>query len=391
MSRTGFVTRILLAVIAAAGLVVLLVLLWGLLPPLPQIGRSTTGPSAATTAKQLVELIIWVLAVVLILRLLLRLLRSITQSRSTVAKAADLRIQRILASQPAHRKSPRLLAHLATTRSYPLIVHHPNETRPTEISNQAPETIPPTASPGPRPDAMTRSISVLGPLAIQGTRQRGRRLRSLTAQMLLYLVLHPEGATVDELADVLLPETDPEQSRGRLWQSASEARRILGDGFRRDDDGRYSLDRVAVHIDLDDLNLLLGDRKQPADADHTTELESALALFRGDPLAEVDWSWAAGHIRHLRATYVDLIEQVGRARLLHGDPRGSLQLAERGLDVDKLNEALWRLAMEADSAVGLRNSVSRRYAQLGDLLDRELGLEPAAETRALYLSLLGQG
>jgi DNA-binding SARP family transcriptional activator len=75
---------------------------------------------------------------------------------------------------------------------------------------------------------------------------------------------------------------------------------------------------------------------------------------------------------------------------LRGDPRRVLELAERGLAIDKLNEALWRLAMEADSAAGLRDSVSQRYAQLRKLLDQELGLEPSIETRGIYFELLAQ-
>jgi DNA-binding SARP family transcriptional activator len=55
-----------------------------------------------------------------------------------------------------------------------------------------------------------------------------------------------------------------------------------------------------------------------------------------------------------------------------------------------LNEGFWRLALEAESALGLREAVGRRYEQLRRLLDERLGLTPARETRALYRRLLGQ-
>src|SRR2546430_17653488 len=45
----------------------------------------------------------------------------------------------------------------------------------------------------------------------------------------------------------------------------------------------------------------------------------------------------------------------------HGEGRAALDLAERGLDVDALNESLWRLAIEAESALGLREAVADRY------------------------------
>jgi DNA-binding SARP family transcriptional activator len=76
--------------------------------------------------------------------------------------------------------------------------------------------------------------------------------------------------------------------------------------------------------------------------------------------------------------------------VLAGDVRGALDAAERGLAVDVLNEGLWRLALEAERRLGLREAIDARYRQLHALLNERLGLEPAKETRTLYLELLGQ-
>jgi DNA-binding SARP family transcriptional activator len=46
--------------------------------------------------------------------------------------------------------------------------------------------------------------------------------------------------------------------------------------------------------------------------------------------------------------------------------------------------------MKAETQLGLRESVGRRYERLRGLLDEQLGLEPEAKTRALYRELLGQ-
>jgi DNA-binding SARP family transcriptional activator len=72
---------------------------------------------------------------------------------------------------------------------------------------------------------------------------------------------------------------------------------------------------------------------------------------------------------------------------------GGLNLAEKDLerlDVDVLNESLWRLAVEAESTLGLREAVAERYERLRSLLDERLGLEPAQETGHLHLRLLAQ-
>jgi DNA-binding SARP family transcriptional activator len=58
--------------------------------------------------------------------------------------------------------------------------------------------------------------------------------------------------------------------------------------------------------------------------------------------------------------------------------------------VEPLNEDLWRLALAAEGAAGLRGAVEARYRTLQTILNERLGLKPASETRALYRRLLAQ-
>jgi DNA-binding SARP family transcriptional activator len=46
--------------------------------------------------------------------------------------------------------------------------------------------------------------------------------------------------------------------------------------------------------------------------------------------------------------------------------------------------------MQAETQLGRRESVARRYQRLQTLLDTQLGLRPEAATRTLYRDLLGQ-
>jgi hypothetical protein len=81
-----------------------------------------------------------------------------------------------------------------------------------------------------------------------------------------------------------------------------------------------------------------------------------------------------GRAPKAEAIHIDLLERVGRGRLAAGKARGALDVAERGLAIDGLNEGLWRLALEAESALGLREAVAERYERLRVLLDERLGL-----------------
>lgn len=155
--------------------------------------------------------------------------------------------------------------------------------------------------------------------------------------------------------------------------------------------GHYSLDRHQITVDTDELEQLLADanRSEEPKTQRPT-LERALRLFRGEPLAGWDHLWADADARSLRSTHAELLERTGHARLVTGDPHGALQAAQQGLSIDAYNESLWRLAMQAEGRLGMRDSVSRRYQQLRGLLDDQLGLEPERATRALYHELLGQ-
>ncbi len=199
-----------------------------------------------------------------------------------------------------------------------------------------------------------------------------------------------EITDVPVVLEALWPGEDPQRSRHRLYQAVRDARRLLGDGVASERD-RYCLDRDRVRVDIDDLEELLERARQAGrDQGGRELLEEALKLFRAEPLAGSDYAWSESDVRSLRGTHAELLERVGRARLHRGDARDALEDAERGLTFDVLNESLWRLALEAEGELGLREAIEDRYSRLVELLDQRLGLEPAKETRVLYLRLLSQ-
>lgn len=237
-------------------------------------------------------------------------------------------------------------------------------------------------------------VFVLGPLTITGLRTTGGSKagggRASALELIAYLALHPAGATRDEILEALWPDTDPRRSRQRLYQATRDARRLLGDALRNGR-GRYDLDRMQVAVDADKLTELTVLAENAEDLDQRmTLLKQTLALFRGEPLAGADFRWAEGARRRLRGTHTHLLETVGYAYLAAGEPRQALDLAEQGLAIDNLNEAFWRLALEAESHLGLREALNTRYHHLQRTLGEQLGLEPAQETRMLYRTLLSQ-
>jgi DNA-binding SARP family transcriptional activator len=375
---------------AGSGLVVVasigtLALLWAFRPSLGQLPRSLGEPLTATSVEKVGLVLAWLALAFLALAILVQGLRSIARSRTRFVRARERLGWRPSGSEPSpeHERA----RHSTSRASMPRLSGFPDQV---VLTVRPPIETPATNAKESRVEAAHEApaiaVSVLGPLRVTGVKRR-RRLRGSSQELVAYLALHPEGATRDQLLEALWPGEDPKRSEQRLWQSTSDVRRALGPVINRTRD-RYSLNRHDVRVDLDEIERLLAAAKQTGP--DRPVIEHALTLFVGEPLAGSDYRWAEGELRRLRATYIDLLEGVARHRLEAGEARAALDAAERGLECDALNESLWRVAMEAENALGLREAVTERYERLRSLLDERLGLQPARETRHLHRNLLAQ-
>jgi DNA-binding SARP family transcriptional activator len=383
-----------------------LALLWRFRPEWPELPNSLSSPVTTAMLQQLALVAAWFLGVLVILLLLANSLRVLTRSPRAPGRA----LRPGVAPGPRDRSlgQARLAAGSAQAAfppPFPLILRGRPETsgelahapapareRVVAATAQTVEADEPVAArtPGaPRRYLSPPSIALLGPLEIATSKPRRRGLRSQTQQLLAYLALHAEGATTDDLVAALWPDVDGDKARKRLWRSVSEARAQLGESIHRASE-RYLLDRQAVAVDLDQFEELLATAHAHRGDDREQLLERALALVRGQPLAGTDYPWAAGDMRRLRATIVDLLEQLGYLRLDEGNATGALAAAEQAIAFDAYNEAAHQLAMRAEATLGLRKAIVERYEQLCQELDGRFGLDPERETRLLYRRLLSQ-
>jgi DNA-binding SARP family transcriptional activator len=377
--------RRILFVVEAALVLAGLVLLVRFRPEWPDLPNSLSSPVTSVMVRELALVALWLATGLLLLQILVRSLAA------ALARSSRLRLPPTGADlPPAWRfRSPR--ARLAPLPSepafpppFPLIVRPASERDTGQNGHQPP---PPSTDLEPRTPGVR--VAMLGPLEIATAWPRGRALRTLTQQLLVYLALHRAGASADELADALLPRLGAERARSRIWRALSEARSELGDLISRSGD-HYLLDRAAVAIDIDEFESLVARANAKPASERTLLLERALALLRGDPLAGTDYPWAAGDVHHLRARIVDVLHELGELRLAEGNAADALAAAERALEVDADDEPAQRLALRAEAALGLREAVVKRYERLRRRLDKRFGLEPEQETRVLYRRLLSQ-
>jgi prepilin-type processing-associated H-X9-DG protein len=366
-----------------------LIMLWQLRPGLPQIS-SLTAPLTTAIIQQGLVCIVWLLAAYVALSVLIR------AAQATVHHAPSRRamaLPGVIPSAPPPR--PRAAAPRTTPTRFSLtFAPRPARTAADALVSRVALVPPPTATspdasgllaPAATQNRPALSISVLGPFRVSGAKRALKR--AATRELIAYLALQPKGASRDELIEALWPAQDPERTRPRFWQSVTDARGALADAWVHDGE-RYQLDRAKVNIDLDQLEQLLA--STDPEHDDPKALETAIGLWRGEPLEGTDYAWADGHVRRLRATLLELLERAGHSRLQSGDARGALEVAEQAITLDQFHEASWRLALQAEHTLGLRESITRRYDELADALDEQLGLQPSCETRVMYRQLLGQ-
>ncbi len=387
-SRSHTTRNALAALLALA----MLAVLWQLRPGLPALPTSWTAPMSSTQAEEILFWVVWlVLAGLLLLiarGLLAQIARTIRARREQELEAFAERVlpDRSPPAPPAPSRYP-----IYADRYVMTLAPRPNPNQQTAPAQPAPTPVAASADTTTSEDTssiatepLAPSVSLLGPLKIEGLTRPLKRVP--TREMIAYLALHPAGASREELIDAIWPGHDPQNALQRLYQSATEARKALGEAWVRDGE-RYQLDRTRIRIDLDELDRLLA-TNDPHDEQRA--LEAALALWRGAPLAGCDYLWADGDIHRLHATLLELLGRVSQTRLEAGDARGALQAAEQAIRIDNLHEASWRLALQAEHALGLRGSLTKRYEALSHILDEQLGLQPSHDTRMMYRQLLGQ-
>lgn len=387
------IARRLQATLTVTALLLVLALSWELRPALPQLPQSFSAPLSSGTIAATLELAAWIVFVLLDLVLIRKVLQFAITREPT---HTELRLRRaFLQHERSSIDGPRDWRAHAAPLAPPVLRLPARPERaeraptPPQLQQHCPHELSESVQAAANDTSNERiGIHLLGPLGLTGCKKKQPR-RQATAELIGYLAVQRRPASRDELLEALWPGDDPRRSAGRFYQAVSEARKLLGDAFERDRDV-YALDRGKLRIDLDELDHLRGEA-EAATGDHQRALlERALALFRGQPLAGAEALWADTEARRLSAIEVELLELIGRLRLEAGDASKALDVAQRAEALDSSNERAAQLAMQAEAALGRRESVVDRYERLCRELDQRFGLEPNHETKMLYRRLLSQ-
>ena len=196
----------------------------------------------------------------------------------------------------------------------------------------------------------------------------------------------------EKLAAMLWEFAGEEQARTSLRQTLSVIRKAFpetsADWLRADGDV-LALDAGALAVDVAEFEVLAG-------GGSAADLEHAAALYRGDLLDGISLredafeEWLRTERSRLRDEAVDVLARLVAHYGETGALKAATETAMRLLALDSLREDIHRVVMELHARQGRTDAALRQFQTCREILERELAVELAPETRALYDAILAR-
>ncbi|HEY1004244.1 MAG TPA: AAA family ATPase, partial [Streptosporangiaceae bacterium] len=229
-----------------------------------------------------------------------------------------------------------------------------------------------------------------------GTQLTDGEIGSRKSRTLLKLlaVERPGLVTIDRIAEILWPDERPASPEQNVATMVSRLRAVLGAELIQGGRAGYRLAAgPGVVVDLD---VAAGFCEQaegklgaaPAVALAAAERAHEL-LSAGTAIGEEHYAdWADPARDQMRELLRRVRLAAAEASLATGDPRRAASYAEAAIAADPLDEAAHRWYMSAAAAAGEQAKALAAYEALRQRLGRELGADPAPQTRELHLAIL---
>ncbi len=210
---------------------------------------------------------------------------------------------------------------------------------------------------------------------------RGKQKLALPASsaaraLLAYLLLNRAQPLAREVAlGLFFPEMPDARARRALSQALWHIRRILPRLVEADAETIQMARDASIWVDVEEF-------KRISDSS-SSNLKSAIDLYRGDLLDGLYDDWVLAERERLREMYLHALEQVASDLKATGDFAGALQYAQRLVTADPLRESAHREVMRLLCALDRPDAALKQFAVCRQMLRTEFALEPEAETRAL--------
>ncbi|WP_238412894.1 BTAD domain-containing putative transcriptional regulator [Saccharothrix deserti] len=226
-------------------------------------------------------------------------------------------------------------------------------------------------------------ISVLGPPRVWWRPEPAARgddivEREITSEfqprvreLLVFLALHPDGASREALIGALWAHSPLEKTTNAMNTSLSRLRRAVTaatDGALSDivlvGEGRYRLDPDLVEVDYHRFAAAVATRRAAATEQDRVEAYRHIVDHYGGPLADgMSTEWIETAREAIRRDAIDAVAALARALVDH-DPQQTLDLLEVARAFDPHNELIYRDIMRLQERLGQLDAIPRTLTLL---------------------------
>jgi len=218
-----------------------------------------------------------------------------------------------------------------------------------------------------------------------------------------YLIYNRQVYSREKLATLFWGETSDRQAKASLRNTLYELRRNLASGkvpaeeYILAEGNTLCFNPEADYwLDTEEFERLL-DKKADDERARMENYSEAVELYRGDFLEgfivkdsyEFE-DWAFFERERLQRRYLDALTELSDYHGRRGEYDKAIAYAIQILSRDSLQESIHRQLMRLYYAAGNRSAALRQYEICREVIERELGIPPLAETTALYEQILRQ-
>jgi LuxR family maltose regulon positive regulatory protein len=249
------------------------------------------------------------------------------------------------------------------------------------------------------------TISMLGSIDIFRDRARPFAADAWTTRrsrdILCFIASRPHRrAPKDSIIDTFWRDIDLQTIEKNFHPTMSHIRKALNSkqplkqNFLVYRDGEYQLNsEFSYRIDTEQFDRFIADAetaRRERNFDQCISLyEEAIALYRGEFMQGSYDDWVEQQRGYYQEQYLRMLESLAAVAEKKQEFMRAMDLAQRILRDDPFREDIHCLVMRAQAALGNRVAVKEQYEALRALLQKELGVEPAAPTQKAYKDLLG--
>ena len=204
----------------------------------------------------------------------------------------------------------------------------------------------------------------------------------------------------DQLEDILWPESDGDAAHNAFATTLARLRNLLGTEKAIElYEGKATFNPQYCWVDTWAFERLLGQIETPWGKSHSGETvtevlrlaEKAITLYKGHFLAdEEEQTWTVSLRELLKSKFIHLVGRLGHYYEQAGQCGKAVEYYQRSLEVDSLTEEFYQRLMICYQRLGRRGDAIASYHRCKKTLSAVLGIEPSAETEAIYKNIKAQ-